>query len=166
VAQWQAGSFPIVFGENPRGWGAAHFSYRLGRVRPASYVLERTDNDTGVSNRAANLDVVALGNMLKFARDEGWLKGELPTDSWKPLKYVPPRRSLLTWDQIQAICDEALAMNDGQPKYENGQFLADFIKLLAFSGARRQAALMLCKSNGKTRSGLGATQSRNFPDNS
>jgi integrase len=87
--------------------------------------------------------VIALRNMLKFARDEGWLKGELPTDSWKPLKYVAPRRQLLAWDQIQAICDEALAIVNGQPKYENGQFLADFIKLLAFSGARRQAALSL-----------------------
>jgi integrase len=129
-----------------KGWVRFLGTLRLNQItrkKINDYVVQRTARDNGVSNRTANLDVVALGNMLKFAKDEGWLKGELPTDNWKPLKYVAPRRSLLTWDQIQAICDEALAMNDGKPKYENGQFLADYIKLLAFSGARRQAALSL-----------------------
>lgn len=129
-----------------KGWAKFLGTLRLNHItrkKLNDYVVQRTAGDDGVSNRTANLDVVALGNMLNFAKDEGWLKGELPTDNWKPLKYVAPRRSLLTWDQIQAICDEALVMSDGKPKYENGQFLADYIKLLAFSGARRQAALSL-----------------------
>ena len=129
-----------------KGWAKFLGTLRLKQITRKlvnEYVLQRTAGDDGVCNRSANLDVVALGNLLKFAKDEGWLKGELPTDNWKPLKYVAPRRQLLAWDQIQAIVNEALAISDGLPKYENGQFLADFIKLLAFSGARRQAALSL-----------------------
>ena len=130
-----------------KGWAKFFGTLRLKQITRKlvnDYVLQRTAGDDGVCNRSANLDVVALGNLLKFAKDEGWLKSELPTENWKPLKYVRPRRSLLSWDQIKAICDEAVAKGDGdKPKYENGQFLADFIKLLAFSGARRQAALSL-----------------------
>jgi integrase len=43
--------------------------------------------------------------------------------------------------QIEKLCAEATATIGGRPKHENGQFLADYIKLMAFSGARRQAAL-------------------------
>ena len=40
--------------------------------------------------------------------------------------------------------DEALAKwPDGKPKYRNGELLADFLKLLAYSGAREQEALAL-----------------------
>jgi integrase len=129
-----------------KGWAKFLGTLRLNQItrkKVNDYVVQRTAGDNGVSNRAANLDVVALGNMLKFAKDEGLLKGELPIDNWKQLKYVAPRRSLLTFDQIQAICDEALETSDGKPKHENGQFLADYVRLLAFSGARRQAGLSL-----------------------
>ena len=129
-----------------KGWAKFLGTLRLNQITRKTindYVVQRTTGDSGVCNRTANLDMVALGNILKFAKNEGLLKDELPTDSWKPLKYVTPRRSLLSLDQIEAICNEARAIIDGKPKYENGQFLADYIKLLAFSGARRLAGLSL-----------------------
>lgn len=105
------------------------------------FALKRVKED-GVSNRTVNLGVIVLGNLLAFAKNEGWLRGELPTDGWKPLKYVAPKRKLVPWSEIEKICTEALAKNpDGSMKHENGQFLVDYVKLLAFSGARRQAGL-------------------------
>jgi integrase len=117
----------------------------LTRTKINQFVLERTDpqSEGRVGNRTANLDVLALNNMLNFAKSEGWLKGELPTDKWKELKYTAPCRSLLSIDDITKLCAEATVKVEGKPKHLNGQFLADYIKLLAFSGARRQAGLSL-----------------------
>ncbi|HTR43449.1 MAG TPA: tyrosine-type recombinase/integrase [Pseudomonadales bacterium] len=130
-----------------KGWAAFFGDTQLNNVtrkRINEYILQRTqekDGEPGISNRTANLDVIALGNMLKFARDEGLLRGQLPTEDWKQLKYTPPKRSLISLGDIEILCAEAMAMAEGKPKHENGQFLADYIKLLAFSGARRQAGL-------------------------
>lgn len=130
-----------------KGWTAFLGDTQLNNVtrkRVNEYIRQRTqekDGQAGVCNRTANLDVIALGNLLKFARDEGLLRGELPTEDWKPLKYTAPKRSLLSLGDIEKLCAEATAVVDGKPKHENGQFLADYIKLLAFSGARRQAGL-------------------------
>jgi integrase len=128
------------------GWAKFLKDTRLNQItrkKINEYVVQRTAGDEGVSNRAANLDVSALGHMLKFARDEGLLKGDLPTEGWKPLKYTAPHRSLVPLDQIDKLCAEARAQVAGNPKYENGQFLSDYIYLLAFSGARRQAGVSL-----------------------
>jgi integrase len=48
---------------------------------------------------------------------------------------------LLSLAEIEKLCAEAVSTVNGKPKYESGQFLADYLKLLAFSGARRQAGL-------------------------
>src|SRR5215469_13517988 len=131
-----------------KGWAAYFGDTQLNNVtrkRINEYILQRTqekDGEPGVSNRTANLDITALSNMLKFARDEGLLRGQLPTEDWKPLKYTPPKRSLISLRDIEKLCAEATAKDKkGNPKHENGQFFADYTRLLAYSGARRQAGL-------------------------
>lgn len=107
------------------------------------YALARSEE--GISNRTINLDILALKHVLVFARDSGLLKGEksLVTDSWKPLKHTSPQRKLMAHTVIYDLCQEALKPG----KYHRGQFLADYIKLMAYSGARKTAALTAKWSN-------------------
>ena len=56
----------------------------------------------------------------------------------------PLERRFLRTEQLGSLLDEALArLPDGRQKYQNGQLLADLLKLLAYSGAREQEALRL-----------------------
>jgi integrase len=114
---------------------------QITRKQINEYVLVRKAK--GTNNRTVNLDIIALSNCLKFAKDENWFRREaiLPTASFKALKWTAPKRTLLTTADIEKLCAEALRQQDGKPVYENGQTLADWIKFMAYSGARRQAAL-------------------------
>lgn len=103
------------------------------------YALRRSE--AGVSPRTINLDVLALKNMLEYALRFEFISGPLPTDKYVPLKYVPARRSLITDDQLQAIVTEALRHENNDPVYPGGTRLVDLIYFMAYSGARRQAAL-------------------------
>jgi integrase len=124
---------------------ATNYSHpRLNRITGKNineFIAVRTAGDEGIGSRTANLDVIALNNLLKFAKTEGWLRGELPTNDWKPLKYTAPKRSLVPLGDIEKLCAEAVSQVAGKPKHENGQLLADYLKLMAFSGARRNAAV-------------------------
>jgi integrase len=130
-----------------KGWaeflGATRLS-QITRKQINDYALERKKE--GLSNRTINLDIIALKNLLKFAKEEGWLRHDLPTKDWKQLSHTATRRQLIPEDAVERLCAAALATKTDQegravPKYANGQMLADFIKLLAYSGARRMAGL-------------------------
>ena len=101
-----------------------------------------------------NLAVMVLHNLLKAARNEGLLKPgvTLVTESWTPLKYNAPHRSLITSDQLQALVTEARSLVPARefpvtrderwiPKYPNGNQFANLVLFMAYSGARREAAL-------------------------
>lgn len=113
----------------------------LGRDEINAYAVERADE--GVSNRTINLDILSLKHVLLFARDSKLVPSNLPlaTDSWKPLKHTTPRRDLIPHEAVDAIVAECLKVEGGLPKHYRGQFLADYIKLLAYSGARKTAGL-------------------------
>lgn len=91
----------------------------------------------GAGPRTCNLHVMALHALLKFARSEGqYPRGvEMPTDDWKPLVYRAPKRALMTQADLEAFIAEALIPD----KYKNGRMLADYVLLLAYSGARKLA---------------------------
>jgi integrase len=56
----------------------------------------------------------------------------------------PLERKFLRPEQLKGLLDEAQArLPDGRAKYRNGELLANFLKLLAYSGAREQEALAL-----------------------
>jgi integrase len=89
-----------------------------------------------VSERTANLDLMALRNVLKSAVDDGYLR-DLPR--MKMLEEPPtPKRQLLTPAEFDRLI---LAARDNCEK--NGKQLADYLRFLAFSGAREQEALRI-----------------------
>jgi integrase len=132
-----------------KGWAEFLGHVRVSQITRAtinSYVLQRKkdvkDGGDGVSNRTVNLDIIALSNCLGFAKDEGWIKGKLPTDDWKALDYTAPERPLRTREEIDALCTEALRKKDnGVPVYASGEQFADWVRLMQWSGARHTAAL-------------------------
>jgi hypothetical protein len=80
-----------------KGWTKCLGGTRLNQItrqRINDYILQR--KQAGVGNRTANYDVLALSNCLKFAKEEGWFSGKLPTEGYKRLKYVAPKRPLFT----------------------------------------------------------------------
>ena len=101
-----------------------------------AFRVELTKNK--YSPRTVNLHVVALRNLLKMAKVEGYFKGTLPTDGVTQMKVAHTERKLLTNEQIDAVCNEALTNHN-----RNGQQFADFIRLLAFCGGRTSEVLKL-----------------------
>ena len=112
---------------------------KLTRDDLNEYAVARAEE--GASNRTVNLDILALKNCLLFARDSGLIPADKPlvTDSWKPLKHTTPRRSLFPKSVLMDFIAESLRTE----KHARGQFLCDYLRLLAFSGARKTAALTL-----------------------
>ena len=89
-----------------------------------------------VSQRTANLDLMTLRNALKAAVDDGYLR-DLP--KMKMLAEPPsPKRHLL----MPAEFDRLIAAARSGCK-KNGEQLADYLRFLAFSGAREQEALRI-----------------------
>ena len=87
-----------------------------------------------VSERTANLDLLMLRNVLKAAMDDGHLR-ELP--KMKALDEPPtPKRSLVTPAEFDRLLVAARSACE-----KNGEQVADYLRFLAFSGAREQEAL-------------------------
>ena len=92
--------------------------------------------------RTVVLDLIALRNVLNAAIDLDHLR-ELPR--FPRIKVPPPpRRPLLTPEEFQKLLSSCFAKkSNGDPITKNGQQLCDFLRLLAFTGAREQEALHL-----------------------
>jgi integrase len=89
-----------------------------------------------IAERTANLDLMALRNVLKSAVNDGYLR-DLP--KIKMLETAPsPKRQLLTPSQFD---DLIKASRNACTK--NGEQLADYLRFLAFSGTREQEALRI-----------------------
>ena len=87
-----------------------------------------------VSERTANLDIMRLRNVLKCAMDDGYLR-ELPRI--KALDEPPaPKRALVTPAEFDRLLEAAR-----NHCAKNGEQLADYLRFLAFSGAREKEAL-------------------------
>jgi integrase len=87
-----------------------------------------------VSERTANLDLLVLRNVLNAALDDAHLR-ELPRI--KTLQEQPPRkRELITPSEFDRLITAAKNACE-----KNGEQLADYLRFLAFSGAREKEAL-------------------------
>jgi integrase len=89
-----------------------------------------------VSERTANLDLVVLRNVLNAAMDDGHLR-ELPRIKMLD-EAPPPKRDLITpaeFDRLITAAENACE--------KNGEQLADYLRFLAFSGAREKEALRI-----------------------
>lgn len=90
--------------------------------------------------RTVSLDFVALRNVLRAAEDAGHLDA-LPKFP-KIAKVEAPRRALISPVQLDKLLAGCLATKeDGTAVTKNGEQLRDFLRFLAFSGAREQEAL-------------------------
>jgi integrase len=100
----------------------------------------------GVSKRTAKLDIIILRNVLKQARDVEEIINELPVPPGlnRKLKTVAPKRELFTPDELEKLCAAAMAKKEGgAPVTKNGVQFCDYVRLMAYSGARRNEALAL-----------------------
>jgi integrase len=116
-------------------WVSVLGHVRLDKItRPmiAAFVDARLKD--GLSARSVNLDVIALRNVLKKAVNDGYLTA-LPMAGLKPLKVRTVKRPLLTPAQFEKLCSAARLCG------KNGEELVDYLKFLAFTGARCSEAL-------------------------
>jgi integrase len=118
-------------------WIAAIGNVRLDKITKlmiTSVVKSRLS--AGIKPRTANIDVIVLRNVLKEARDDGLIV-RLPTEGIRPRKVKTPVRRLLSPAAFAELC-KATA-NCGK----NGVQVLDYLRLLAYTGARRDEALAL-----------------------
>lgn len=123
---------------------------QIKRVHINSYVRERrqeVDNEGNpkYSNRTINLDVIALRCVLKDALDDGLIQ-ILPMAGMKPLDEKEVKRPLFTAAMLDKLCSAAFEMKKDKqgkdvPITQNAQEFADYVKVMAYSGARRNEAL-------------------------
>jgi integrase len=107
---------------------------KIRRIHVNKFIEKR--QASGISGRTVNLDVIALRNVLKKAIDDEWLK-ILPTENLRPLKWTPKTRKLVSEADIDAVCNAAFEES------KNAQELADYVRLMTYTGARRNEALRL-----------------------
>jgi integrase len=118
---------------------------QVKRVHVNRFVERRLKS--GLSPRTANLDIIAVRNVLKRAVDEGLIQ-RLPTEGLRPLKTTVRKRPLFGPAELEKLCAAAFETrkNDAGevvPVTKNAQEFVDYIKLLAYCGARRNEALGL-----------------------
>lgn len=120
---------------------------RLDKIRPVHVAgLMNKRLASGITKRTAKIDIIVLRNVLKQARDVDELISELPVPPGlnRKLKSVPPKRELFTPDDLDRLCVAALAKKpDGSAVTKNGVQFCDYVRLMAYSGARRNEALAL-----------------------
>lgn len=107
---------------------------QINRAMVNAYIATR--QAAGRSGRTVNLEVIAFRNVLKRAIDDGWIKS-LPTENLRPLKWTPQKRALVPGADIERLCDKALTVS------KNGQQFADYVRFMAFCGARKSETLRL-----------------------
>jgi integrase len=118
-------------------WIAAIGNVRLDKItKPMITGFVKARLEKGLKPRTVNIDVIVLRNVLNEARDEG-LISNLPTEGIKPKKVNTPVRSLLSPAAFENLCKaaDACRMNSVQ--------LLDYVRLLAYCGARRDEGLAL-----------------------
>jgi integrase len=118
---------------------------QIKRVHVNRFIEKRLKNKK--SPRTANLDVIALRNVLKRAVDEGLIQ-RLPTEGLRPLKTTVRKRPLFGPTELENLCAAAFKTRENQngetvEVTKNAQEFVDYVKLLAYSGARRNEALAL-----------------------
>jgi integrase len=109
---------------------------RITRALVNSYIAKR--QSAGRSGRTVNLEVTCFRNVMNRAVDDGWLT-VLPTLNLRPLKWTARKRSLLPAADIETLCETAVKSKT----FKNGREFADYVKLMAACGARRDETLRL-----------------------
>jgi integrase len=90
----------------------------------------------GKANRTCNLALVVLRNVLKNAKIDGFIKS-LPVDGIPWQRSEKKARRLYTREDVDLFCQAAATAS------KNGVEFADYLRLLALSGAREQETIKL-----------------------
>ena len=118
-------------------WIKAIGNVRLDKItRPMISSVIKSRLEAGIKPRTVNIDVIVLRNVLKEAKEDGLIV-HLPTEGMRPRKVRVPVRPMLTPAQFTALCDGAAECG------KNHIQVCDYLRLLAYSGARRDEALAL-----------------------
>jgi integrase len=118
-------------------WKSAIGQVRLDKItRPMISGFIKSRLEAGMKPRTVNIDLIVLRNVLEEAKDDGHI-GNLPTEGIRPRKVKIPVRPLLTPAQFDELCT---ATSECQ---KNSQQLLDYLRVLAYSGTRRDEALAL-----------------------
>jgi integrase len=88
-----------------------------------------------VSPRTVNLAIGILRNLLRQAKEAGYIK-RLPTEDIKALKYIARKREFIPFTEIEKLCAAAIEVS------KNGEQFKDYILFMAFTGARCTQALV------------------------
>jgi integrase len=126
-------------------WKAALGHVRIDLITAPMIAAERDRRLlSGISPRTVHLDLVALREVFKKCVEDGFI-GRNPMAKLAKLQVRKPvERRFLGPAHLKSLLDEAVAtLPNGKPKYRSGELLADFLKLLAYSGVREQEALRL-----------------------
>ena len=118
---------------------------QIKRIHVNRFIEARLKEE--VSPRTINLNVIALRVVLKRALEDGLIQ-RLPTEGLRPLKTTSRKRRLFTAEDLENICKSAAGERkekDGAvvPVTKNAEQFVDYIKFLAYSGARRNEALAM-----------------------
>jgi integrase len=118
-------------------WIAAIGNVRLDKItKPMITHVIKSRLEADIKPRTVNIDVIVLRSVLKEAKDEGLIV-HLPTEGIRPKKVKVPVRSLLSPAEFERLCKAAAECG------KNSVQLLDYLRLLAYSGARRDEALAL-----------------------
>ena len=118
-------------------WKAAIGNVRLDKItKPMIAGVIKSRLAAGIKPRTVNIDVIVLRNVLNEAKEEGRII-RLPTEGIKPRRVKAPVRPLLTPAQFGDLCNGAAGCG------KNCVQVLDYVRLLAYSGARRDEALAL-----------------------
>jgi integrase len=114
---------------------------QIKRVHVNRFIEKRLKEN--LSARTINLDVIGFRVLMKRALSDGLIQ-RLPTEGLRPLKTSTPSRPLFTTSELDKLCAASFEQNeDGEPVTKNAQELVDYLKVLAYSGTRRNEALGL-----------------------
>jgi integrase len=118
-------------------WKAAIGKVRLDKITtPMITSVIKSRLSAGIKPRTVNIDVIVLRNVLNEAKGDGLIV-RLPTEGIKPRKVRTPIRPLLTPADFGELCKAAAQCGKNQVQ------VLDYLRLLAYSGSRRDEALAL-----------------------
>jgi len=132
-------------------WKTHLGAMRLDKIKPvhvSAFMRKRLQANR--SKRTVKLDIIALRNVLKRARDVDQHIRALPIPPGLngELKSATPKRPLFTHEALERLCEAAFATKKNEagkdvPITKNAREFVDYVRLLAYSGARRNEGLAL-----------------------
>ena len=121
-----------------RRWSEKIGHLRLNKIRPHhlnKFLTELAGKE--YSGRTINLFLIAIRAVLKSAQRDGHIKPPLPFEGLTWHRVDTKSRQLYSPTEIDQLCEVALQAS------KNGQAFVDYLRLMQFSGGRRNETLRI-----------------------